>query len=71
MGGGRSRRIDSKAARWLAKHPDGVQLAYYADLFRRLTDDKPEPCHTYREPIRRLLKESEPCPTWPECSPVS
>ena len=39
-------------------------MAYYADLFRRLSGDKPEPCHTYRGPIRRLLKESRSCPTW-------
>ena len=39
-------------------------MAYYADLFRRLSGDKPEFCHAYREPIRRLLKESRSCPTW-------
>ncbi len=56
--------MDPRAGAWLARHPKAVELAYYADLFRRLSGERPEPCHAYREPIRRLLKESRACPGW-------
>jgi hypothetical protein len=49
---------------WLAAHPRTIQLAYYADLLRRISGDAPEPCRSFREPIDRLYEESRACPTW-------
>jgi len=58
------RRVDPKAGSWLARHPGTVQLAYYADLFRRRSGEAPERCGGFREPIDRLYAESRHCPTW-------
>ena len=57
------RRAESASGQWLAAHPGVVQLAYYADLTRRLLGEKPESCRDYREPIDRLYEESRSCPT--------
>ncbi len=58
------RRVDRSAGRWLATHPETIQLAYFADLFQRRFKLGPESCAGYREPIRRLLHESERYPNW-------
>jgi len=58
------RRADPTAGRWLARHPRTIQLAYYADLFRRLTGERPDPCESFRGPIDRLYADSRACPTW-------
>lgn len=58
------RRVDPKVARWLKVHPEVIQLAYCADLFHRRFKLRPESCAGYREPIRRLLHESERYPNW-------
>ncbi len=58
------RRVDARAGAWLAAHPRTIQLAYYADLLRRLTGEPLESCDSFREPIARLYEESQRCPTW-------
>lgn len=58
------RRVDPRAGRWLAAHPETIRLAYHADLFRRITGEGVEPCASFREPIDRLYKDSRRCPTW-------
>ena len=58
------RRVAPSAGRWLARHPQAIQLAYYADLIRNLTQEPIEACANFREPIDRLYHESRSCPTW-------
>ena len=58
------RRVDRRAGTWLARHPQTIQLAYYADLSRRLTGEPGESCASYRIPIQRLFEESRRYPRW-------
>ena len=59
-----ARRVDRAVGRWLARHPQTIQVAYYADLLRRLSGERADGCASYHESLNRLYRESRACPTW-------